>query len=60
MSISGAVLSPELLPIYIRKLNQEYVMRGKPFASLQMLRGGNGGRYVEFRLQSGATDGAAR
>jgi hypothetical protein len=53
MSISGAVLSPELLSVYIRKLNQEQVMRGKPFASLQMLRGGNEGRSVEFTLQSG-------
>ena len=53
MSISGAVLSPELLPIYMRKLNQEQAMRGKPFASLLMLRGSNDGRFVEFTLQSG-------
>lgn len=52
MSISGNVLSPELLAAYVRKLNQEQVMREKPFASLQMQRGGNEGRYVEFTLQS--------
>ncbi len=60
MSISGAVLSPELLPVYISKLNQEQVMRGKPFASLQMRRGGDGGRSVEFTLQSSETGGAAK
>ena len=60
MSISGSVLSPELLPIYMRKLNQEEVMRGKPFSSLQMLRGGNEGRSVEFTLQSGEVGGATK
>ena len=52
MTISGAVLSPDLLPIYIRRLNKEPVMRGKTIASLQMRRGGDTGRYVEFTLQS--------
>jgi len=52
MSISGNVLSPELLADYIHKLNQEPVMREKAFASLQMQRGNNEGRYVEFTLQS--------
>ena len=51
MSISGAVLSPELLPAYIRRLNQEPTMQGKSFASLRMQRS-NEGRYVEFTLQS--------
>ena len=36
MSISGAALSPELVPGYIMRLNNEEVMRGKNFASLQM------------------------
>ena len=36
MSISGATLSPELVPAYIMRLNNETVMRGKTFASLQM------------------------
>lgn len=36
MSISGAALSPELVPAYIMRLNNETVMRGKTFASLQM------------------------
>ena len=53
MNISGSVLSPESLGTYMRKLNQEPVMRGKSFASLQMQRGGNEGRSVEFMLQSG-------
>ena len=52
MSISGAVLSPELLGAYIRRLNQEPVMRGISFASLQMQRDSNEERYVAFTLQS--------
>lgn len=36
MSISGAALSPDLVPAYIMRLNNEAVMRGKTFASLQM------------------------
>jgi len=36
MSISGSVLSPELVPAYIMRLNKETVMRGKSFASLEM------------------------
>jgi len=36
MSISGAALSAELVPGYIMRLNNEEVMRGKNFASLQM------------------------
>lgn len=52
MSMSGAVLSPELVPAYIRRLGQEKVMSGKSVAALQMQRNGEGGRYVEFTLQS--------
>jgi len=52
LSISGAVLSPELLPAYISRLNHESVMRGKSFASLQMERVGNEGISVEFTLKS--------
>lgn len=36
MSISGAAVNPELVPGYIMRLNNEAVMRGKTFASLQM------------------------
>jgi hypothetical protein len=36
MSIRGAALSPELVPGYIMRLNNEQVMRGKTFAFLQM------------------------
>lgn len=52
MSISGSVLSPELLPVYIGKLNKEPVMRGKSFAALKMRRRDDSGT-VEFTLQSG-------
>ena len=59
MTIRGAVLSPELLPAFIQRLNQEPVMRGKLFSSLQMQRGGDG-RSVEFTLQSVEAGGAAK
>lgn len=60
VSLSGAVLTPELLPAYIQRLGQESVMRGKTFATLQMQQPKAGGgvaaaaaqRYVEFTLHS--------
>ncbi len=56
ISLSGAVLSPELVPSYIQKLGHEKVMRGKSFAALQMqqpkMGSGKVARYVEFTLQS--------
>ena len=64
MSISGAALSPELVPGYILRLNNEKVMRGKTFASLQMqLSKADAGKqaavhFLEFKLQSGAASGA--
>lgn len=62
MSISGAALSPELVPGYIMRLNNEKVMRGKTFASLQMqlpkVEAGKPAstRYLEFVLQSVVAD----
>jgi len=63
MSISGAALSPELVPGYIMRLNNEEVMRGKNFASLQMQLPKPeaskpeasklaAAKYLEFNLQS--------
>lgn len=58
MSISGAALSPELVPGYIMRLNYEQAMRGKTFTSLQMqLPKAEAGKpatapYLEFVLQS--------
>lgn len=58
ISLSGAVLSPELLPTYIQRLSKEDVMQGKTFATLQMqqpkVAAGQGDdvRYVEFNLHS--------
>jgi hypothetical protein len=59
ITIKGNVLSPELLPEYVRALGKEPVMRGISFSSLQMRRGDNGQRYVQFTLTSGA-NGAAK
>lgn len=57
LSLDGAVLSPQLVPAYIQRLNKEKVMRGKTFATLQMRQPKKEadkpvGRYVEFSLQS--------
>ena len=64
ISLGGAVLRPELVPLYVRRLNRENVMRGKSFASLQMQQPkteeGKEPRYVEFTLQSVETAGAAK
>lgn len=59
MSMSGAVLSPEMVPVYIQRLRQEHVMRGKPIATLQMQRSGAEARYVVFTLRTGV-EGAAK
>ncbi len=56
MSMSGGVLSPDLLPAYVKKLGQEKVMHGKSFAAIQMEQpksgSGKAAHYVEFTLQS--------
>lgn len=66
ISLSGGVLSPELLPGYIQRLGQEPVMRGKSFATLLMrqpkpdpaaaaeVKPAAVARYVEFTLHSTA------
>ena len=59
MSLSGAVVSPKLVPSYIQRLGREKVMRGKTFATLQMQQPKKDGdrvvpRYVEFNLRSTA------
>ena len=66
MSISGAALSPEMVPGYILRLNNEKVMRGKTFASLQMqLPKEDASKpasrpYLEFTLQSVAAGEAEK
>jgi hypothetical protein len=64
ISMSGAVLSPELLPVYVQRLSGEQSLRGKTFASLQMRQprteNGKAARYVEFILQSSEGGGAAK
>jgi Tfp pilus assembly protein PilN len=59
MSISGGVLSPDLVPGYILRLNNENIMRGKTFTSLQMQlpkeesgKTSNRQQYLEFELKS--------
>lgn len=55
MSLRGAARNGRLLPLYIRRLNREPVMRGKTFANLKMQREGEAG-VVNFELQSVMTE----
>lgn len=62
ISLSGGVVSPELLPAYIQRLGKEPAMMGKSFSTLQMQQAkadevrGNipsaAARYVEFTINS--------
>jgi len=66
ISLSGAVLAPELLPAYIQRLSKESAMRGKTFTTLQMQQPkpdasrGAVPRYVEFLLHSSPDAGAGK
>jgi hypothetical protein len=66
MSLSGGVLSPDLVPGYILRLNKEKVMRGKTFTSLHMqlpkveVDKPATTKYVEFNLQSVVPDEAEK
>ena len=65
MSLSGAVLNPQLVPVYIQRLGKEKIMRGKTFATLQMQQpksedGRPVSRYVEFNLRSTPADEEAK
>jgi len=59
MSMSGAVLSPELVPVFIQRLSREEVMHGKAIATLQIQRSGAEARYVGFTLRT-EPEGAAK
>jgi hypothetical protein len=65
ISLSGGVVSPELLPVYIQRLGKERIMQGKTFSTLLMQQskadeGAGAGqtpasaarRYVQFTLHS--------
>lgn len=54
MSLSGAGLNPELLPVYIQQLGKEKVMQGKIFATLQITVADSTSQpgYVKFTLRS--------
>ena len=60
MSMSGGVLSPDLLPAYVQRLSRENVMRGKSFATMQMEQpkseSGRGAHYYRFTMQSVEAD----
>lgn len=52
MSIQGRTLSPDLVPVYINRLDKEEVMRGVTFASLEMQLPEKAADYLEFSLLS--------
>jgi hypothetical protein len=56
MSISGRTLDPDLLPHYIKRLNEEPVMHGRSVASLELERPENEKPYHEFTLRVDARD----
>lgn len=67
ISLSGGVVSPELLPAYIQRLGREHVMQGKTFSTLKMQQSKPAEsqpptaptrRYVEFTLYSSPDSGA--
>lgn len=65
MSLSGAVLNPQLVPAYIQRLSKEKVMHGKTFDTLQMQQPKKEAdkpvaRYVEFNLRSAPISGEAK
>ncbi len=59
ISLSGGAISPELVPVYIKKLGSESAMQGKNFSNLQMQppkveakSDAKAAHYVEFILHS--------
>jgi len=54
LGMSGSALSPELVPVYIQRLNREPVMRGKSVPTLQIQRSGAGTHVVGFTLRTEA------
>ncbi|HEY4696841.1 MAG TPA: PilN domain-containing protein [Gallionella sp.] len=68
ISLSGGVLDPELLPIYIQRLGRERAMQGKSFSTLQMQQAKtevgkesrSAVRYVEFTMYSTPDTGAKK
>ncbi len=76
VSIEGRVMNPELVPVYIRRLNGEPALKGREFSALEMRRpppptdaakGAPAGgpalvapRFLEFALATGDPEPAAK
>lgn len=68
MFLGGRTMRPELVPAYIRRLNQEEATQGREFAALEIERPKTDAQptdkplkvanYLEFRLHSGSKEGA--
>ncbi|MEO8343741.1 MAG: PilN domain-containing protein [Gallionella sp.] len=63
ISLSGGVVNPELLPVYIQRLGKERIMHGKTFSTLKMQQAkadvntAAARRYEEFTLYSSPDSG---
>jgi len=74
VSIEGRVMNPELVPVYIRRLNGEPALKGREFSALEMRRPPPAGaakaqaegasvvapRFLEFALATGEPEPAAK
>jgi hypothetical protein len=66
ISLKGATLSPQLVPVYIQRLSKEKVMHGKNFSSLLMQQPKAIANqtalksYLEFSMQSADAHGGAK
>lgn len=60
LSLRGRVLDGDLVPAYIRRLNQEPIFKGRPVTEMRLAaRADAGKRYVEFTLQIPLYKGAS-
>jgi hypothetical protein len=58
--LRGRVLDGDLVPAYIRRLNQEPIFKGRPVTEMRLAAKADGGkRYVEFTLQIPLYKGAS-
>ncbi len=66
INLRGGMVNPQLVPVYIQRLNKEKVMRGKTFAALQMqlpkpvANKAPATNYLEFSMQSVEAHGAVK
>lgn len=55
--LHGSVIDADLLPVYLEGLGREKAFAGLSFGELDIVRGGNGGRWLDFRVIAGCRHG---